>query len=105
MCSPRFARLASLRSQGILACDQLMTYGFLYLVPALIECVMVVVVFAVHFSYYPLALTVFFFVCIYIVATITMTLWRKKFRKNVNKKDNLYHDIATDSLVNFETVK
>merc|ERR1711916_273203 len=28
-----------------------------------------------------------------------------KFRKATNKHDNKYHDLATDSLVNFETVK
>ena len=34
-----------------------------------------------------------------------MTLWRKKFRKSVAKNDNNWHDICTDSLINFETVK
>lgn len=31
--------------------------------------------------------------------------WRKKFRKTVAKNDNNWHDICTDSLINFETVK
>jgi ABC-type transport system involved in Fe-S cluster assembly fused permease/ATPase subunit len=34
-----------------------------------------------------------------------VTLWRKKFRKSVAKNDNNWHDICTDSLINFETVK
>lgn len=34
-----------------------------------------------------------------------MTLWRRKFRKKVTKFDNNFHDICTDSLVNFECVK
>ena len=34
-----------------------------------------------------------------------MTLWRKKFRKQVAKSDNDWHDKCTDSLINFETVK
>jgi len=37
--------------------------------------------------------------------TIVITLWRKQFRKNQNKGDNKYHDVSTDSLINFETVK
>jgi ABC-type transport system involved in Fe-S cluster assembly fused permease/ATPase subunit len=91
--------------RGIAACDSMMTYGFLYLIPALLECFAVVVVFSTRFQYYPLGLVVFYFVLLYIVTTILMTLWRKKFRSNLNKNDNRYHDIATDSLVNFETVK
>ena len=42
---------------------------------------------------------------IYTTLTINITQWRKKFRTGQNKSDNRYHDIATDSLVNFETVK
>ena len=91
--------------RGIAACDSLMTYGFLYLVPALIECAAVVIVFSTRFEYWPLGLCVFYFVTLYILLTILMTLWRKKFRSTLNKNDNKYHDIATDSLVNFETVK
>jgi len=34
-----------------------------------------------------------------------VTLWRKEFRKKTNKHDNDLHDKATDSLINYETVK
>jgi ABC-type transport system involved in Fe-S cluster assembly fused permease/ATPase subunit len=44
-------------------------------------------------------------VWIYIVWTILVTLWRKKFRKAVVQSDNEWHDRCTDSLLNFETVK
>ena len=37
--------------------------------------------------------------------TVLVTLWRRKFRKKVAKFDNNWHDICTDSLINFETVK
>lgn len=37
--------------------------------------------------------------------TIRITLWRRKFREMSNKKDNEIHERATDTLVNFETVK
>lgn len=67
--------------RGIAACDTLMKYLFLWLVPALAECVVVCVIFATYFDYAPLAISVFYFVWLYIVWTILLTLWRKKFRK------------------------
>lgn len=121
--------------RGIQACDTLMKYLFLWLIPALAECTVVCIIFATYFQYMPLAITVFYFVWIYIVWTIVLTLWRKKFRKAVVKSDNEWHDRvrfqsealvsfqnavphprlseklcccatkATDSLLNFETVK
>ncbi|GMH53755.1 hypothetical protein TL16_g01523 [Triparma laevis f. inornata] len=91
--------------RGIGGCDTLMNYGFLYLIPALFECVSVCIVFSYKFKYWPLSICIFYFIYIYILVTILMTLWRKKFRKSLNKNDNDYHEKITDSLVNFETVK
>lgn len=91
--------------RGIAACDTLMKYMFLWLVPAFVECVVVCVIFAAYFQYLPLALAVFYFVFFYVVGTILVTLWRKQFRKALVQSDNRYHDLFTDSMVNFETVK
>lgn len=91
--------------RGIAACDTLMKYLFLWLVPAMVECLVVCIIFATYFHYLPLALTVFYFVFAYVLWTILVTLWRKKFRKALVASDNEYHDIFTDSMVNFETVK
>ena len=91
--------------RGIAACDNLMKYLFLWMVPAMAECLMVTIIFATYFDYFPLAVSVFFFVFAYITWTILLTLWRKKFRKQVAKSDNDWHDRCTDSLINFETVK
>jgi len=91
--------------RGIGACDSLMRYLFLFLVPAIAEVIVVVIIFASYFDYFPLAVAVFAFVFVYGLLTILMTLWRKKFRNKVVKSDNDWHDICTDSLVNFETVK
>jgi ABC-type transport system involved in Fe-S cluster assembly fused permease/ATPase subunit len=91
--------------RGIAACNTLMSYLFLWLVPALAECLVVCVIFATYFSYLPMAVAVFYFVWFYIVWTIMLTLWRKKFRKAVVASDNEWHDRCTDSLINFETVK
>jgi ATP-binding cassette, subfamily B, heavy metal transporter len=48
---------------------------------------------------------VFYFVFVYILWTILVTVWRKKFRSALVKSDNEWHDRFTDSLVNYETVK
>eukprot|EP00567_Pseudictyota_dubia_P018015 CAMPEP_0197435354 /NCGR_PEP_ID=MMETSP1175-20131217/2964_1 /TAXON_ID=1003142 /ORGANISM="Triceratium dubium, Strain CCMP147" /LENGTH=891 /DNA_ID=CAMNT_0042964381 /DNA_START=147 /DNA_END=2822 /DNA_ORIENTATION=- len=92
-------------SRGIAACDTLMKYMFLWLVPALAECLVVCVIFATYFSYLPLAIAVFYFVFLYVVLTIMVTLWRKKFRKNLTRSDNEKEDLFVDSMINFETVK
>jgi ABC transporter transmembrane region len=91
--------------RGIDACDTLMKYLCLWLVPALAECVVVCIIFATYFKYLPLGVTVFYFVFAYIVWTIVLTVWRKKFRKALVQHDNEWHDLFTDSLINFETVK
>lgn len=39
------------------------------------------------------------------VATIYITEWRTKFRRDMNLKDNKMKQKAVDSLLNFETVK
>ena len=91
--------------RGIAACDNLMKYLFLWMVPAIAECILVTIIFATYFDYFPLAVSIFFFVFTYITWTILVTLWRKKFRKQVAKSDNDWHDKCTDSLINFETVK
>jgi len=91
--------------RGILACDTLIKYLFLWLLPAMLESILVCIVFATYFNYFPLSVSIFFFVFAYILWTIVVTLWRKKYRKAVAKSDNDWHDKCTDSLVNFETVK
>ena len=48
---------------------------------------------------------VFIGVIVYISATIIITRWRRNLREVSNKHDNEFHDRATDSIINFETVK
>mmetsp|Transcript_22862 Transcript_22862/g.45730 ORF Transcript_22862/g.45730 Transcript_22862/m.45730 type:complete len:844 (+) Transcript_22862:75-2606(+) len=91
--------------RGISACDTLMKYLFLWLLPAMLECLAVIIIFGFHFNYPPLAITVFGFVYLYVFWTILVTTWRKKFRKAVTRSDNDWHNLCTDSLTNFETVK
>lgn len=60
--------------RGILSCDTLMKYLFLWLVPAIAECILVCIIFAVYFDYLPLAFSIFTFVFVYMVWTIVVTL-------------------------------
>jgi len=91
--------------RGVLACNTLMKYLFLWMIPALLECVAVSIIFVVYFNYIPLGISTFYFVFVYVIWTIVLTLWRKKFRKQVTLSDNEWHDRCTDSLINFESVK
>ncbi len=58
-----------------------------------------------HYNSPVLAAAAFFAVVVYVAVTFEVTKWRQKHRRSTNKHDSAYHDIATDSLVNFETVK
>ncbi|CAM9786622.1 unnamed protein product [Ascophyllum nodosum] len=91
--------------RGTDAANNLITYLFLYLVPAIAECIATVIVFYVNFDDWRLATTAFVSLSLYGYVTVRVTLWRKKFRQATNKHDNDYHDKATDSIVNYETVK
>lgn len=91
--------------RGTDAVNNLVTYLFLFLIPALAECLAVVILFFAEYKQWGLGLIVFGGICLYIYMTITITMWRKKFREQTNKHDNDFHDKATDSIINFETVK
>ena len=91
--------------RGVEASNQLVTYLFLWLVPALGECAAVAILFLFSIDQWVLSVIVFSGVCIYALSTVWITLWRKKFREATNKNDNDLHDKAQDSILNFETVK
>ena len=91
--------------RGISSADSVMNYLVLYLLPSVAEFGVTIVLFFVRFASPELSAAALLSFVIYIVLTVTITAWRKKFRQGQNKSDNKYHEIATDSLVNFETVK
>jgi ATP-binding cassette, subfamily B, heavy metal transporter len=74
------------------------------ILPLIVELILVL---AIVFSLYPI---IFFgvtatSVVIYVGATFLLTEWRAKYFKSMATKDTEYNQIATDSLLNFETVK
>ena len=84
--------------RGIGACDSLMRYLFLNLIPATGEMLIVVIIFASYFDYFPLAVAVFAFVFVYALLTILLTLWRKKFRNRGMLCYSLFLMYTYDSL-------
>ena len=92
--------------RGVEATNNLVTYLFLYLLPCLAECLVVMILFFTKFkSLWPVGITIGLSVFMYVVVTVRITIWRKQFREATNKHDNDYHDKAMDSITNFETVK
>lgn len=88
--------------RGTAAADTLVNYLFLYLLPAVGECIAVCLLFYFHFHQLYLGIVVIIGVFLYMFFTILITQWRKKFREATNKHDNEYHEKATDSIVNYE---
>ena len=101
----KIGHVLRIMDRGISSANSVMNYLVLYLIPSVIECIVTFVIFYTRFKSPQLAVLAFCSFSAYCYVTITITEWRKQFRKKANKYDNKYHDIATDSLVNFETVK
>jgi ABC-type multidrug transport system fused ATPase/permease subunit len=91
--------------RGVDAANTLISYLFLFLIPALIECFAVIILFFLSYKQYLLSLIIVIAIVIYAAVTIFLTNYRKKFREETNKHDNDYHNQATDSILNYETVK
>jgi ABC-type transport system involved in Fe-S cluster assembly fused permease/ATPase subunit len=91
--------------RGMSAADTLMYYVMIYLFPAIGSAAAAFVVFAVQFNAPEIAAVCFCAFGLYCWATFVVTIWRRKFRQEMNQHDNDMHDKASDSLVNFETVK
>ena len=91
--------------RGTEAASQLVSNVFLFLGPAILECFAVCVIFFTHFNSVPLGALIIGAVTVYCLNTVLVTTWRKKFREATNKHDNDFHEKATDSIINFETVK
>jgi len=92
-------------TRGINASNMVVQYLFLYLLPTLIEAVVVAFVFVQAFGA-PLLSAIAINGCvIYISITIELTNYRMQFRKKMNTADNEANRKVTDALLNIETVK
>ncbi|CUG88051.1 ABC transporter, putative, partial [Bodo saltans] len=101
----RMGNIVRAMDRGMNGADTLMYYSMIYLFPALGSAIAAFVVFALHFQQREIAAVCFLAFGTYAWVTFTITVWRRKFREAMNKHDNEMHDKASDSLMNFETVK
>ncbi|KAJ7675100.1 ABC transporter type 1, transmembrane domain-containing protein [Mycena rosella] len=72
--------------------------------PTFIDIAIALVVFCIKFEW-TLALVVFIVMFAYVAASIIITRWRTKIRRQMNERDIVTRGIHADCLLNYETVK
>jgi ATP-binding cassette subfamily B (MDR/TAP) protein 6 len=73
------------------------------ILPTIADIIIAIVFFLTAFNAW-FALIVFVAMFLYLFATIVLTEWRTKFRREMNILDNERNSVGVDSLLNFETV-
>ncbi|KAG4070087.1 hypothetical protein HA402_006799, partial [Bradysia odoriphaga] len=74
------------------------------IIPIFIDIFVAIIVFCVQFDW-TLGLVIFLVIAAYITASIGLTSWRTKLRREMNERDVVTRGIHTDCLLNYETVK
>jgi len=96
--------LSRVIERGTRGIDFLLRFMLFNILPTLLEIVLITIVFWSKFGFY-YALVTFTCLMSYVLYTVTVTEWRLKFRRAMNKHDIEANTMAIDSLLNFETVK
>lgn len=89
---------------GMRGISSLISYTLYSILPTLVEISLVLGYLAWHYEIW-FSVIVVCSLCAYIVFTVLVTNWRTQFRRKVNELDARAAARATDSLLNFETVK
>lgn len=95
------SRVIERGTRGIQTVLRFMTFNIL---PTIFEILLVTMVIYGHFGF-SYAAVIFTTIILYIAATLAVTNWRTRFRKEMNREENDANNRAVDSLLNFETVK
>ncbi len=90
--------------RGTKGIDFLLRFSLFNILPTLLELSLVCGVLLINYGADYSGITLFA-VGIYIVFTLTVTEWRLKHRREMNRTDSEANTRAIDSLLNFETVK
>ncbi|MBL6953012.1 MAG: ABC transporter ATP-binding protein/permease [Alphaproteobacteria bacterium] len=90
--------------RGTKGIDFLLRFSLFNILPTLLELSLVCVVLLINYGADYSAVTLLS-VGIYIAFTLTVTEWRLKHRREMNRTDSEANSRAIDSLLNFETVK
>ena len=88
--------------RGTEATSQLVILIFLYLGPALLEALVVIIIFYTTMNQVVLGSAICVSIVVYSLLTVVLTTYKKRNREKTNKMDNEYHDRAADSILNFE---
>lgn len=96
--------LSRVIERGTKAIDFILSFSLFNIVPTLLEIGLVTAILLDRYSWV-IALFTFATVAVYIAYTMTVTEWRLKYRREMNRSDNEAMTKAIDSLLNFETVK
>lgn len=90
--------------RGIKGIDFLLRFTLFNILPTLLEITLVCGILLVNYGW-TFSLVTFLAVVSYIAFTLTVTEWRIKYRREMNRTDSEANTRAIDSLLNFETVK
>ncbi|XP_077978664.1 ATP-binding cassette sub-family B member 6-like [Glandiceps talaboti] len=93
-----------LMDRGTASINNLLSYVLFNIVPTIADIIIAIVYFISAFNIY-FGVIVFVAMAVYLAATIGITEWRTKYRRQMNILDNTTKQKAVDSLLNFETVK
>jgi ATP-binding cassette, subfamily B, heavy metal transporter len=91
--------------RGMEGADSLMYNALLTFLPAIVSAVVSLIVVAEHLDRPEIAAICYLGFGLYCWITLVGTVARQSFRQEMNDHDNDMHDKASDSLINFETVK
>ncbi|KAF8894942.1 hypothetical protein CPB84DRAFT_1816097 [Gymnopilus junonius] len=72
--------------------------------PTFIDILVALVAFCIIFQW-TLALVIFIVMFAYVAASVVLTQWRTRIRRQMNERDVITRGIHTDCLLNYETVK
>ena len=94
----------SVMDRGTNSINNLLSYIIFSILPTFADIGVAIIYFVVAFDAW-FGLIVFLTMAFYLLATIGITEWRTKYRRDMNELQNVTKAKAVDSLLNFETVK
>ncbi|CAB04947.3 Heavy metal tolerance factor 1 [Caenorhabditis elegans] len=102
--SRKTGQVLRVMDRGTSSVNNILNYILFNVVPTIADIVIAVIFFFSAFNAY-FGLIVFGTMALYLTVTISITEWRTQYIREANEKDNATSAIATDSLINYETVK
>ncbi|CAL8084250.1 unnamed protein product [Calicophoron daubneyi] len=102
--SRKTGEMLRVMDRGTASISNILSYMAFNIMPTVLDIMIGVVYFVAAFNIW-YGLIVFVTMAVYLGATVAVTEWRTKFRRDMNRLDNDKNTKAVDALLNFETVK